>query len=380
MAAIIPLVDISNLDYRQRIPLSVNDVAADHQWTYRQRNMNFDKDLGLKGQYCYHPFNTITVDGSGNVFMCVCQAWLPISVGNILNFNSLSEIVKSANAREIQSSIIDGSYKYCDNNTCSIIKENQLKKRIDHKPDNINWINFSLDYSCNLKCPSCRSEFKFLKSGKDFDYRLKIAKHIATLINDHNHPIKFTLAGDGDPFASLIYNKFLTSLRLDHKASNDVEIEIVTNGILLSAHWQKLKRIHKNIIKTKISFDAGSKDVYCITRGGDWNKLISNVKYIKKWKDKNYSNMLLTSNFVVQASNYKDMVDYVVLCDQLGFDEINFQKIDDWGTFKDFKEHAVWHIDHWQYQDFLIQLSRVESLKNKKVNLTNLSDYQRLLP
>ncbi len=40
--------------------------------------------------------------------------------------------------------------------------------------------------------------------------------------------------------------------------------------------------------------------------------------------------MLLTANFVVQTGNYRDMVNYVDLCNQLGFDEaingqVNFE-------------------------------------------------------
>ena len=49
----------------------------------------------------------------------------------------------------------------------------------------------------------------------------------------------------------------------------------------------------------------------------------------------------MTSNFVVQTTNYKDMPAYVELCNSIGFDEIHFQKIVDWGTFKNFKVFLV---------------------------------------
>ena len=82
--------------------------------------------------------------------------------------------------------------------------------------------------------------------------------------------------------------------------------------------------------------------------------------------------MTLTSNFVVQTSNYKDMVPYVKLCNELGFDEINFQKIVDWGTFKNFQEHAVWMETHPCHKDFLKELAD-PCLNNSKVNFTNLT-------
>ena len=368
----IPLIDINNPAYLRGQKLTIADVAADHSWTFIQRGMNFDKDLGLKGQYCYHPFNTITVDGQGDVYLCICQAWLPISVGKIWEFEKLSDIVACDKAREIQGSILDGSYRYCDHNTCSIIKEGELSNRIDHRPATINWINFSIDSSCNLTCPSCRKDFIFVSEGPEFERKIKIVDHMVKLIQQHDHWLKFTLAGDGDPFASLVYRDLLTKLNLNK--NNEVEIEIITNGILAKAHWHKMAGVHKNIVRFKVSFDAGSEQVYNITRrGSNWDKLLDSCRFMSKWKQKNYSNMSLTANFVVQTANYRDMAAYVELCDQLGFDEINFQAINDWGTYSNFKQHAVWQPTHPEHSEFLKQLHH-PSLNNSKVNLTNLKD------
>lgn len=369
---IIPLVDVSHRDYVTRNSLTVRDVAKEHAWTYKSRGMNFDKDLSLKGKYCYHPFNTITVDGAGDVYVCVCQAWLPISVGKIWDFDSLQAIVQSPKAREIQATIIDGSYKYCDHNTCSIIQEGELENRIDHRPDTVNWINFALDSSCNLTCPSCRKDFVFINEGPEFDRRIKIVDHLIKLIEQHDHWIKFSLSGDGDPFASLIYRYFLTTLNLENK--QDVEIEIVTNGNLLEAHWHKLAKIYKQLVRVKISFDAGSKEVYDVTRrGGDWNKLLNGIKHLVKWKQKNYSDTVITANFVVQTANYRDMPEYVKVCNQLGINEINFQKIVDWGTFDNFFNQAVWNKNHPEHENFL-NILKDPVFKDSKINWTNLWD------
>ena len=366
---IIPLVSLKNSAYAKSTQLTSFDVAEDHRWTFNQRKMNFDKNLRLEGKYCYHPFNTITVDGFGDVYVCICQAWLPISVGKIWEFNSLREVIQSPRAREIQASIVDGSYRYCDHNTCSILQEGELENRIEHRPDTVNWINFSIDSSCNLTCPSCRKDFIFINEGPEYERRIKIAEHLAKLINNHDHWIKFTLSGDGDPFASLIYRHLMSLLNLNN---NTVEIELITNGMLMKAHWHKLEGIHKKIVRTKVSFDAGTEVTYGVTRrGGDWNKLIENVEFLVKWKQKTYSDMKVTANFVVQTMNYVDMPAYVELCEQLGVDEINFQKIVDWGTFKNFDLEAVWKETHPEH-DFFLNILR--SLNNKKINFTNLSN------
>lgn len=376
---IIPFVDVTTKNHNKHAQMDQSFVAPAHQWTYINRNMSFIKDLQLKGKYCYHPFNTITVDSEGDIYLCICQAWLPISVGKIWDFNSFESIISHPRALEIQASIIDGSYRYCDHNSCSIIKEGELKGKIEHKLATINWINFAIDNSCNLTCPSCRVDFKFICEGEEFEKRIKIVNHLIYLIENHYNNLKFSLSGDGDPFASLIYRHFLSNLKVSQERAycpgenqQRVEIELITNGILLKSHWHKLTNIHKSLIRTKISFDAGSEKIYKITRrGGDWNKLLESCKFLYKWKQKNYSQMIMTANFVVQTSNYIDMPAYVELCDKLGFDEINFQKILDWGTFENFSDHAIWSPTHPLHENFQKVLTH-PSLNNKKINFTNL--------
>lgn len=367
----IPLVDINSHVYQNRTALTRSDVAPDHKWNFVQRRMTFDKDLGLQGLYCFHPFNTITIDKLGDVYMCTCQADLPISVGKIWDFASLDAIVQHPIARELQASIIDGTYRYCNGNNCGLIQSRELSTEIAHRPDTINWINFALDDSCNLTCPSCRKEFVFVNEGPAFDLRMRIVEHVARLIENHDHWIKFSISNDGDPFASLIYRELMSRLNVKGKA---VEIEIVTNGILAKAHWHKMAGIWDNVVRFKVSMDAGCAETYAVTRrGGSWDKLLDSIRYIAQWKKDTGSAMNLMANFVVQSANYKDMIKYVALCEELGFTEIYFQKITDWGTFDNFAEQAIWQETHPDYADFM-QILRSPLLKNNKVNLTNLTE------
>lgn len=380
----IPIAKVGDVDWKSlpRNTLTRSDIPKDYRFHAAQHGLTFDKDLGLKGKYCYHPFNTITVDGNGDIFMCICQAWLPISVGNILDFNSLEEIAHSPKAREIQASIMDGSYRYCDNNTCSLIKTGELSNRVNHRPDNINWINFAIDPSCNLTCPSCRKEFIFNNQGPKFDLQMKISDHMAHMISEHKHWLKFTLSGDGDPFASLVYRNLLSKIKakkgdkIPRGTDNGLQVEIITNGILLKDHWKKLSGVYNNILRTKISFDAGTEETYnVVRRGGDWRKLMESAKFLVKWKQKNYSQMSVSANFVVQTENYKEMKTYVDICLELGFDEINFQKIVNWGTFgDDFSRHAVWMEDHPEHQEFL-NLLKDPIFNNEKVILNNVAEF-----
>lgn len=377
------MIDITKIDPNKHSVMDESFVSPPHQWTFYKKQSTFHKNLNLQGKYCHHPFNTITVDGEGDVYLCICQAWLPISVGKIWEFHSFESLISSPRAREIQSSILDGSYRYCDHNSCSLLNQDNLSTTLSDKVATVNWINFAVDNSCNLTCPSCRVNFQFVSDGPEFEKRIKIVNHLIYLIEQHYYPLKFSISGDGDAFASLIYRHFLSNLKIDNYKSKSktpyfveldqqIEIELITNGILLKSHWHKLSKIYENIVRIKISFDAGTESIYKIVRtGGEWNKLIESCQFIAEWKQKNNSNMILSANFVVQTKNYLDMPAYVELCDALGFDEINFQKITDWGTFSNFAEQAVWQNAHLRHQEFLDVLKH-PSLNNKKVNFTNL--------
>lgn len=373
----IKLVNVDEIGRLPRTPLTEQDVGESHRYTFNNVGMTFDKDLGRKGEFCYHPFNTVTIDHRGDCYVCVCQAWLPIPVGNIFDFESLDDIVQSPKAREIQASIIDGTYKYCDEKTCHLLIRNEMETKISHKPDGVNWINFAIDDSCNLQCPSCRTELIFHKEGEDFDYRMRMTEHISKLIERHKFWIKFTLSGDGDPFASHIYRNLLKNLHLTKE--NQVEIEIVTNGILVKTHWEEMPGVHQNVIRFRISYDAGSEEVYNITRrGGHWNKLVESTRYMVEWKQRTGSDIKIALNYVVQNNNYKDIVKFVKLAKDIGVDEIGFQKVTDWGKFIDvkginrFAEHAVWMPDHPNHQELVALLNDPE-LYDPRVELTNLS-------
>ena len=77
------------------------------------------KDLKIP-QVCGRPYDTLLIDKMGSCYACECQAWLPQSVGNLLK-HSLEEILRSPLRREMQSSVADGTYRYCNSKICTYI-------------------------------------------------------------------------------------------------------------------------------------------------------------------------------------------------------------------------------------------------------------------
>jgi MoaA/NifB/PqqE/SkfB family radical SAM enzyme len=105
-----------------------------------------------------------------------------------------------------------------------------------------------------------------------------------------------------------------------------------------------------------VSFDAATADTYHKIRvNGQWEMLLENVRWARNLIDAQGTNTLLSSDFVVQLDNYKEIPEYVRLCHSLGIDKINFQKMWNWGTWpKDiFKEKNVYDLDHPNYTDLL---------------------------
>ena len=347
--------------------LTIDDVPQTQKWMFKSRSINFDKDLNLKGQYCDHVYKTITIDSDGLIFRCICHAWLPVSVGNILEFNSLDEIFQHEISQNIVSSIEDGSYRYCDHNSCGILISDILMLQKPMSKSVL--LNLALDESCNLSCPSCRTKIKFIdQENPKYSHKLKIISHILNLVNQSKLKITISLAGDGDPFASLLYRHFISNLQ-----NKNLEVEINTNGILIKDFWHKIERIHHNVTRLKISIDAGSKEVYeIVRRGGSWSKLMDSLQFIKKWRQTNKSNFSLAGNFVLQSRNFMDIVKYANLCLDYNFDEINFQKIQDWDTnLPDFNSFEVWKENNIFYATFL-EILKDPLLKNPKINFTNL--------
>jgi SAM-dependent methyltransferase len=87
------------------------------------------------------------------------------------------------------------------------------------------------------------------------------------------------------------------------------------------------------------------------------------------------------ANFVVQTANFRDIHNFVKLTKQLGFDEISFQKVTDWGKWYDnginrFAEHAVWMPDHENYQE-LVEILNDPVMTDRKINLTNLAHLRK---
>ncbi|MFT5770011.1 MAG: sulfatase maturation enzyme AslB (radical SAM superfamily) [Lysobacterales bacterium] len=346
----------------------------------------------LQGRFCQNPFKQIDLEESGVAYTC-CSAWLPTPIGN-LKQSSVMDMWNGETIKKIRESILDGSFRYCRHDRCPVIQNdslptleqaakdplftriiNEKRTTVERPPVFVNLVN---DRSCNLYCPSCRTERINHQDGTKSQEIGRIQSRLLEPYLSEPNDLYFILSitGSGDPFASRVYRDLLYSL----KGSDypNMQIALQTNGVLLTPrNWQRMKSIHNNILSVIISFDAATEETYNITRrGGHWQTLLDNSARMGELH-KEGEVRLLRFDFVVQKANFREMIAFVQLIKGIGADRVCFSQLFDWGTWpKDqFLDQCVWNEDHPLYEEFM-QVMRDPLFDDPFVDLGNMSEFR----
>lgn len=315
--------------------------------------------------FCKLPFSRISIDDDGNVWPACCPYWVAFPLGNVFK-QDWEEIWYGDAAKKFRDSMFDGSLKYCDWNWCPHIADAQAGIEnyhvIPHKSSPKEWdesppvhVNLNYDLTCNLKCPTCRSDLIHYRGDQ-----LKKVQYIQEYAEKQILPTVESIAmtGSGDPFMSQVLRNFL--LNFDSKKYPNIKsIHFHTNGILFDEKmYAKMKGIHHLKLSTDISIDAASAEVYSKVRPpGKWDKLMKNLQFIKGLDNLT----LLGISMVVQQDNYREMLPFVELAESL----VNPSR----DTFVEFKRMRHWpHLSAEEYQkigmDEVAPAMKEEFLKN----------------
>lgn len=304
---------------------------------YRQGHNLTKKDFT-----CSNPLRSLTIDRNGEVFICTCEGHLPYPVGHILDFNSMYDIWNNSVARKLQENTRLGStFKFCDTSSCAY---NNIEN-----DSGVYLFNISLDQSCNLQCPSCRLDMIFHKEGKQFNNIKKHMDKFISLLDEFDEPAVIELAG-GEPFASKIYSDVL----YDYIPNKIHLFTIRTNATLINEERIKQSVLCKreNLQLFSVSIDAGSEEVYNIVRPpGRWDSVIKSLNFLKN------NNFFFVLTFVVQKNNFKDIPNFIDLCEKHNVDGY-MSPVTDWGTWSypdvtKFNEHQVFMPNNELYNEWL---------------------------
>lgn len=316
----------------------------------------------IKDKVCLEPFNTVSIDQRGNVRMCGCQAWMPTSIGNIFN-NSLEELLESDLAKRIRQSIRDGTYQYCNENTCGMITNDLLSSKEDLEKHTIPSAGWKLytdetesktpvtyfiagDSVCNLSCPSCRthvvSDPAVVREKKHRNLNVLTEQMFS---NTETNNVDIHISTTGEVFASNLLFGFLKTFPLSRYPNSRFWIQ--TNGLLIMKKWQQIEFLANNIAEIAVTADSCRPDVYAkLRRGGRFNDLEKNLQFLQQLKQKH--GFTIEIRMVVQCDNSDEISDFYCWAKSHGADTVAFTRISNWGTYDPqvFNDIDVLNADH----------------------------------
>jgi MoaA/NifB/PqqE/SkfB family radical SAM enzyme len=302
-------------------------------------------------------------------------------IGNIFK-DSFSDIWNSKVAVEIRESIFDQTFRFCNKNICPVIVSGGIEKQsiqeenkgiiiekklhMDKGPKDL---SLNYDYSCNLYCKSCRDKRKVM----DRETAEKLIEFQDTFLNSElfKSVRRLTISGTGEPLASRVYMDLFN--KIDRHKNPGLKITLRTNGILLTPEtWGRIKNVHFAIDQILISIDAASEKVYqLLRRGGDFRKLLENLKFLQELKKK--YKFVFRLNFVAQKQNFREMPKFVKLAKKFECDKVVFTQLMNLGTFchEEYLELAV-------HKPGNPEFGRFKKIMNKSIFKDPIVDFNNL--
>ena len=343
--------------------------------------INFHKNY--RGSYewpsndyiCLAPFTSTEVRLNGSVTVC-CPLWNPLIIGNVLE-QDLATIWASERARAVRESVQNGEYTYCDQYNCPHIQQHvQAQGPVEPKRRSTdltvqstpNQIHFVMDLSCNLSCPSCRTNRINRMTEHEIAESLRVIRSVldSMFSEPHAEHKMLSMDGNGEVFHSEVWREIFDT----HPAFTQIEqwpnltFDFNTNGTMLTPKYQnKYAHLLSRAKMISISVDAGDQSSYeLVRREGDWDQLWINLQALHERIK--YTKTRWAWNLIVQKNNYQSIPEFVKLARSFAKKPIiNYTNILDWGKLgQDYVNHAVWRPDHPEYPE----LQRILNLPEVK--------------
>lgn len=339
--------------------------------------------MNKKKLICPYPFGRVAL--SKKFFNPCCGAWVKDT-----QLNQESEDLWNGEVAQVfRASILDGSFKFCRRELCQeplidisglsgdLVSENYFVQAENIKaineqslimPNGPGLISMgSSDKSCNLKCPSCRTELITKMSKKrhqQFIQQLEILKRF-------KNSIRIIRFGDnGEVFFSNPLKRLLKICT--PKVFPQLEgIIILTNGTLLTPKiWQSCRPGTDWIREINVSIDAGNESDYAKVRGGNWKNLLKNLDFMAQLKSSGQINRLYL-NTTLQLHNFQSLNELIDLGAKLNADSIIAHPYSQWShiTSNQYLANAVHLPGHQYYPEYVQQIEQAKIYARGKIRL-----------
>jgi hypothetical protein len=299
----------------------------------------------LHDKFCPMPFTHLATGYKGDAFACCCPAWVPFAVGNVLDAPSADAVWNSEVAAEIRRSVHDGDFSYCSRTLCSYIAAQKLplkaeitdpllRRYIDERSVILEevpqMVQLNHDPTCNLACPSCRTEIVVAKAEEQDAYAKAAQRVILPLLRRVSG--QSYISGGGEAFASRHYRSILAAL--NRTEYPELYLHLITNGQLATAErWRQFPDLPEMIDILSVSIDAARAETYeRLRHPAKWPLLMKNLESMAEMR-RSGSIRRLQFNFVVQEENYRQIPEFVELGNRFGVDSIWFQRLTNYGAY-----------------------------------------------
>ena len=118
-------------------------IPKANQHSYNSIPRNGDLRLTIDN-HCNVPSHTLLVDWKGDCFVCSCEAWLPVTAGNILDVKSLNEFWSTGVPAELQQDINQKKFTHCAVDRCGILNHD-IEEKILHKKSELIDLNKKIE-------------------------------------------------------------------------------------------------------------------------------------------------------------------------------------------------------------------------------------------
>lgn len=263
------------------------------------------------GKFCKHPYNTIQIQNTGEVYCCCCYWTDFYSFGNIFE-KSFDEIWNGEKAKEFRKQFIENNYKYCKLDLCEPFSQEFEPNYISEYPKKI---EFSYDRRCNVRCIFCRNE----KNKEEEDYNRQKEKRIEDNFDRIFTPILekaeiVEMNSAGELFAS---KHSIEIVKKIIKINPNIEFSIISNGTLFTKEMIENLNLKKRLSSVIISIHAATEKTYNkLVEHGNFKAVMKNLEYLSELKKQGILRGLQL-NFVVTSINYKEMKKFAQLAKKL---------------------------------------------------------------
>ncbi len=328
-----------------------------------------------KTKICTFPFSRYE-SGEKRTFVPCCSAWL---TDEYYALDGGGEYWNGPAAQELRRRVLAGDYSFCKRDQCQIPLKTLdeivadpkgdtgtpisdwnlevMKRGNVYMPEGPTTLELSLDVRCNLACPTCRTE-RYLTLPY---WKAEGAVNELKLLWKSRSTIQVVkMSGNSEVFFSADQRKMLQNMSRENFPKLDY-IHVITNGLLMDQKTMDALRPGTDFIEiVSLSIDAASEAVYAVTRGGDWNRLLRNLAFIKSLRTSGklrYFEFL----FVVRAANFRDMEKMVSMAYEYGADRVRFIQFNVWEmmSIPDYEAEAV-HLKgnphHQEFRDICAKL------------------------